>query len=89
MMRMMKDKVIQAIKENKLYDFIANHYWEMDRCDLKDIILELDYILYDRQINDDVILEDLQSRWDIEEEMYKGFEEELESWYQDGLQAKS
>ena len=88
-MRMMKDKVIQAIKENKLYDFIASHYWEMDRCDLKDIILELDYILYDRQINDDVILEDLQSRWGIEEEMYKGFEEELESWHQDGLQAKS
>lgn len=40
----MKDEVMKAIEENKLYDFIANNYWNMDKAELKDIILELIWV---------------------------------------------
>ena len=35
----MEKEIIQAIKEDRLYDFIANHYWEIDREILKDLML--------------------------------------------------
>ena len=40
----MEKEIIQAIKEDRLYDFIANHYWEIDREILKDLMLEIYYI---------------------------------------------
>lgn len=45
----MEKEIIQAIKEDKLYDFIANHYWEIKPEILKDLILEIYYMLrYER-----------------------------------------
>lgn len=41
----MEKEIIQAIKEDRLYDFIANHYWEIKPEMLKDLILEIYYIL--------------------------------------------
>ena len=41
----MEKEIIQAIKEDRLYDFIANHYWEIKPEILKDLILEIYYIL--------------------------------------------
>lgn len=41
----MEQEIIQAIKEDRLYDFIANHYWEIKPEMLKDLILEIYYIL--------------------------------------------
>lgn len=42
----MEKEIIQAIKEDRLYDFIANHYWEIKPELLKDLILELTYEIY-------------------------------------------
>ena len=45
----MEQEIIQAIKEDRLYDFIANNYWKIDREILKDLILEIYYMLrYER-----------------------------------------
>ena len=45
----MEKEITQAIKEDKLYDFIANHYWEIKPEILKDLILEIYYMLrYER-----------------------------------------
>lgn len=38
-------EILKAIKEDRLYDYIANHYWEIDRELLKDLILEIFYTL--------------------------------------------
>ena len=37
----MENEIIQAIKEDRLYDFIANHYWEIKPEMLKDLICRL------------------------------------------------
>ena len=44
-MENIEKEIIQAIKEDRLYDFIANHYWEIKPKLLKDLILEIYYIL--------------------------------------------
>ena len=44
-MENIEKEIIQAIKEDRLYDFIANHYWEIKPEILKDLILEIYYIL--------------------------------------------
>lgn len=41
----MENEILKAIKEDRLYDFIANHYWEIKPEMLKDLILEIYYIL--------------------------------------------
>lgn len=41
----MEQEIIKAIKEDRLYDFIANHYWAIKPEMLKDLILEIYYIL--------------------------------------------
>lgn len=40
----MEKEIIQAIKEDRLYDFIANNYWRIKPEMLKDLILEIYYI---------------------------------------------
>lgn len=35
-----------AIKDNKFFDFIANNYYQMDKEDLKQIIMEMDWFVY-------------------------------------------
>ena len=41
----MQKQILQAIEEDRLYDFIANHYWEIDKETLRDLILEIFYTL--------------------------------------------
>ena len=48
----MEKEIIQAIKEDRLYDFIANHYWEIKPEMLKDLILEIYYILRYERVED-------------------------------------
>ena len=41
----MKEQILEAIKNDMLYDFIANNYWQIERDTLKDIILELYFLV--------------------------------------------
>ena len=40
----MEEEILQAIREDRLYDYIANNYYKISQEKLKDIILELYYI---------------------------------------------
>ena len=40
----MENEILKAIKEDRLYDFIANNYWQIERETLRDLILEIYYI---------------------------------------------
>lgn len=46
----MTDKLLQELKEyaetGNMYDFIANHYWELSKDELKDLFLEYAYATY-------------------------------------------
>lgn len=59
-------KAITAIRENKGYDFIANHYYEFTKDELKDIILECLYVLDIDDILDN-IADELEERWNCNE----------------------
>lgn len=72
----MEKEIIQAIKEDRLYDFIANHYWEIKPEMLKDLILEIYYMLrYERveetaesiEMFTDNLIENLKQNRDWEE----------------------
>lgn len=41
----MEKEIMQAIKEDRLYDFIANHYWEMEKEVARDLLMEIYYAL--------------------------------------------
>lgn len=49
----MENEIVKAIKEDRLYDFIANHYREIDRAILRDLILEIYYILRYERVEDE------------------------------------
>lgn len=55
-----KKEVIKACKEQRLYDFVANNYYDMTLEELKDICLEAIYNVVD----DEMISEGLEDRWD-------------------------
>lgn len=40
----MEREILQAIREDRLYDYIANNYYKISQEKLKDIILEIYYI---------------------------------------------
>lgn len=42
----MEKEIIQAIKEDRIYDFIANNYYRIDREISRDLLLELIYMIY-------------------------------------------
>ena len=42
----MEKEIIQAIKEDRLYDFVANNYWKMSAEMSRDLLLELIYMIY-------------------------------------------
>lgn len=48
----MKKEIIQAIKKDKLYDYILNNYLKMSKQELRDLILEIYYILRVETIED-------------------------------------
>ena len=66
----------EAINEGRLYDFIANFYYQMSKDDLKEIILAMAGVVYDRTgHNDDdyhafeeLVLEELHERQFFEED---------------------
>jgi len=36
----------QAVKEDKFFDFISDNYYRMEKEDLKQIIMEMDWFIY-------------------------------------------
>ena len=75
------DKYLQdflnALSDNTAYDYIANHYTQFTKDELKDVILELLYPLVkdgpnmamvDREKTRLGIKEELEGRWDYEED---------------------
>ena len=56
----MENKILQAIEEDRLYEFIANHYWEIEKETLKDLILEIFYTLrIERTVEEETEIENL------------------------------
>ena len=56
----MEKEIIQALKEDRLYDFIANNYWKIERELIRDLILEIYYILlYDTEIEIDADIDEV------------------------------
>lgn len=48
----MKKEIIQAIKKDNLYDYIFNNYLKISKEELRDLILEIYYILRAETIED-------------------------------------
>lgn len=46
---------VNAIQKNKAYDFICEHYWEMSKDELKDLLLECIYALGNGNDLDNVV----------------------------------
>lgn len=40
------DEMRVAVRNDRFFDFIANKYYELDREDLKQIIIEMDWFIY-------------------------------------------
>lgn len=72
----MEQEIIQAIKEDKLYDYITNNFYKISKEDLRDLILEIIYMIYfdyeysidgDRQLLNEHIVECLKENREREE----------------------
>ena len=73
----MEQEILKAIKEDRLYDFIANNYWKMSAEISRDLLLELIYEIYfnsyqysskeDRQGLNENLIESLKENRDWEE----------------------
>lgn len=72
----MEQEIIQAIKKGKLYDYIANNFYKISKEDLRDLILEIIYMIYydyeysidaDRQLLNEHIVECLKENREWEE----------------------
>ena len=73
----MEQEILKAIKEDRLYDFIANNYWKMSAEISRDLLLELIYEIYfnsyqysskeDRQGLNENLIESLKQNRDWEE----------------------
>ena len=64
----MKDRVMKAIEDNELYDFIAENYWKMEKEELKDILLEALWTGYQDAPRDEdfnrELASNLSERWE-------------------------
>ena len=72
----MEKEIIQKIKKGKLYDYIANNFNKISKEDLRDLILEIIYMIYydheysidaDRQLLNEHIVECLKENREWEE----------------------
>ena len=72
----MEQEIIQAIKKGKLYDYIANNFYKISKEVLRDLILEIIYMIYydyeysidaDRQLLNEHIVECLKENREWEE----------------------
>ena len=61
-----REELLKALNSDRLYDYIANHYWEMTKEELKDVLLEVIYACQ-KPSDIDNISESLEERWDMSE----------------------
>lgn len=54
---------VKALKENRAYNFITNHYWKMSRDTLKDICLEMLHQI-DQAYTREELIENLEDLWE-------------------------
>lgn len=66
----MKDEIMKAIEENRLYDYIANNYYKMSKEELKDVLLEAIWVSWVSSCGDEevevfnqVLASNLSERW--------------------------
>lgn len=62
-----REGLLEALNSDRLYDYIANHYWEMAKEELKDVLLEVIYSCQKRS-GIDSISESLEERWGMDED---------------------
>ena len=55
-------ELLQAIRENLGYDYIARNYYKFTKEELKDILLECLYVINDTDTLASVV-EDIEDRW--------------------------
>ena len=61
--------LIQAVKDDRLYDYIADNYYNWNKDDLKGILLEIIYITNDYILeNEKEFIENIKERLCYEEE---------------------
>lgn len=72
----MEQEIIQAIKKDKLYGYIANNFYKISKEHLRDLILEIIYMFFydyeysidvDRQLLNEHIVECLKENREWEE----------------------
>lgn len=74
------EKLIQAIRDDNLYDYISNNYWEMTKEELAVVIKEYDYILYyesKASINGDITIVRKELMEKLADELHERYFEEV------------
>lgn len=46
MTKTLLDEIRKAVRDDRFFDFIANNYYRMEKEDLKQIIMEMDWFIY-------------------------------------------
>lgn len=59
----MKSEIIEYIKADALYDYIANKYNQLTKEELRDLLLEYIYAVYKTGYNNSYIVIELLDRW--------------------------
>lgn len=81
-----KKEILKAVEENRLYDFVANEYYRMDKSDLVDLVKELTFAIHvfgrthtyaDVYIIEELV-ENLTEQWEDEIAEEEEFEEKWE-----------
>ena len=62
-----RERLLEALNSDRLYDYIANHYWEMTKEELKDVLLEVIYSCQKRSDIDSISVS-LEERWGMDED---------------------
>lgn len=66
----LRKQFISALGDDCGYDFLANNYWNMDRCAVRDIVLECLYYIHMNERNmlyavEDIVQE-LKDSWELD-----------------------
>lgn len=62
-----ENKIIEVLRtKGSIYDLVANHYWEMSKEELKDLLLEFIYVTDESNYDD--VADELVDRWGLDSE---------------------
>ena len=63
------ENLLEKMKQEDLYDFVANNYWNMSKEELKEVTLSILGVVYDNMAHDD--------------DDWKAFEEKVQEEYKE------